>query len=498
MSTPALEQVDEVVDTSMAPARAGALPQPGFLKTAPSGYDRGAIRDPGGVAANLSASVARLAHEAAAISSGQTPEPIPQAPLRAVNLPQSGNPLAGGQPTQLPPDRGSLETFIEPQPAQPAPVERQSEPPKPRDYSSRFREQAVKPELSGIPPPPPVDPMLERIEISDPNDPRVAHAFGSLRSSLKQQKDYAAQVAAQAAAIKKEIEDAKKERDAVAAQLEAERTRAKELDEKVSKLSLVESPSFRQKFDAPIDELVSKTTKFLLEGGLAQDARVAEKRAKELLEADAHDIVEATETLPRSVVNQMVALAAKHTELRGERDRALKDWKVAKTAAEKSFDMASTEERLQSRKMLAEKALEHARAVSPVLAASSGKGLDLVREIENQFVAFAQHATEDELMRCASEGFAAQELYDEVNQLRQQLAEANARLTGRRVAGLPPIAPTYTAPTPPAPPAPPPVYTPPNVKPVNTNPDSTRSYLETVVGRDIREAQAPFRQRGRF
>lgn len=499
------DQVEPQFSAPQDAGRAGnTLPQAGFLRTAPVGYDRSAIRDPGALSAALTSSVAMLAGQVANIQSGQIPDmepqgtPQPAPTLRATNLPASGNPLLNGDPSYVPPDRGSLETFLG-DGRQPAPQPGE-QPGAPKDFAARFRTPSGPPTnpAGDILPPPPIDPSLERIEINDPADPRVAHAFAKLRTDLRAQQQYSKEVAAAATQAKTEIENAKKERDSLAAILEAERTRVKDLDEKVSKLSLVESPSFRQKFDAPLDDVVSKTTKFLLEGGMAPDARVAEKRAKELLAADAADIVEATESLPRSVVNQMVALASKYGELSGERERALKDWKVAKTAAEKSYDMSSTEERIQNRRQLADKALDHARSVSPILSAMASRDMEAAREVETQFSAFAQHATDEELMKCASEGFIAQEMYDELTALRAQNAELRARMEGRRLAGHPPIGPTYTAPAAPSAPPAAPTYTPPNVRAVNPNPHSSRSYLETVIGPEVASAQAPLRQRGRM
>lgn len=501
---PGADQGDPSGSVPFSTAQSGHLPQAGFLRTAPSGYDQRVLANPGGSSAALNGSVAALAQEVAAslqsTGMGAPGQPYNPPPLHGNNMPPSGNPLFDGGAAPVVPDRGSLPAFMDPSapPAQPQPPQPQQA--RPRDLAARFRDGAPPPVAANleVAAPPPIDPSLERIEINDPNDPRVAHTFARLRTDLRAQHQYATSIAESAKAAQKAADEAKRERDSITAILEAERTRNKELDEQVSKLSLVESPSFRAKFDAPLDDVVAKATKFILDGGMARDARDAEKRAKDLLVADAADIVEATETLPKAVVNQMVAMASKFSELQGERERALKDWKVAKTASAKSYDMVSTEERLQMRRQMAEKALEHARTVSPVLAAASQRDVTAAREIESQFTAFAQHASEEELMRCASEGFVAQEMYDELNQLRAQYAELRARVDGRRLAGQPPIGPTFTPPAPYAPPPAPAPYVPPNVRVVNANPNSSRSYLETIVAPQVEEARAPFRQRGRF
>lgn len=423
-----------------------------------------------------------------------------EAPAQVETLPMApGNPLipGGGVPSGVPP---SSEELAAQQVAQPAaqPAAGEALP----DLASRFRE-APQPagEPGAVPELPPDDPEL----VPDPRaNPKAAYAFTQLRQAAKKNAERAAALAAELNAIKQAAEQSQREREAALKDLERIRGSHDTLAAQVAKLNLAESPEFKQKYEVPVHQTVLEVVKILRDNsveGATGDPRRAEELAREILGSSPREIVAATKDLPDSLQTILLQKATEMAKLTAERERALDGWKAERVNVEATVAHASKQNEQIQRRGMAEKALEYARKVNPIYGGVTEVDRATSDEVAAQFLAFAQFASPEDLMKCAAEGFASPLVYPQVAELARENAYLKNLLADRGRLGMPPTGPVPAggfsyggAPQPPAAPKAPEL--PPNVQRVGGGGSTTADYLATVVGPDLSATSAALRRSG--
>lgn len=414
---------------------------------------------------------------------------------------QPGNPLlqGGGTPSGVP------MSFDEEAAAQVA----AGEPPAPGlpglpNLADRFRDPGATPPVVPTEQTESADPTEDPEIAPDPRvNPKAAHAFNKLRQDSRRAAEQAKALSQELLAAKQAAELAQKEREQALQDLERIRGSHETLASQLAKLNLAESPEFKQKYETPINEAVMEVVRILRTNsveGATGDPRKAEELARELLAASPREIVAATKELPDALQTLLLQKSTDMAKLTAERERALDDWKAERVNVEATMAHTVKQNEQIQRRELAEKAIDYARKVSPIYGGLTESEQATSGEVAAQFLAFAQFASQDELMKCAAEGFASPLLYPQVSELARENAYLKNMLADRGRLGFPPIgvAPAgfpYGGAVQPAP-APREPAGPANVQRVNGGGGTTADYLEQIVAPEMRATAATFRRTG--
>lgn len=367
-----------------------------------------------------------------------------------------------------------------PPPAATPPAPADTPPPKPFDASAiqnRFTQNA--------PPPAPKDTVTPtEPPLTPPSSPegKEGFAWAKLRTDMKKYQADAEKFHVEAETAREEAKRAAEEKAALAAELETRKQREQELVEKVGRLSLAESPEFQQKYDLKLSEIQAKLGRALVKFA-GTDEKDAQAQALQILSADPAKLPDLLSDLNPSVAGMILGMTSEAAAVDEARTQELANWRQTGAAASVETTRRSVVEQAEARRKLSAAAIESAKAFgNPVYAAEDPRVREIAASIEQEFHGFVQTATEEQLIRAASEGYTAPYLYDVLNQQQAEIAELRNQLAGRTRAANPPI---FAAPAgvPPAhvPPAPPP-----NVVPASTG-DSARDYASQVSSDLIRQ-----------
>jgi hypothetical protein len=336
-------------------------------------------------------------------------------------------------------------------PAAPAPVDIS----KLADRFTAPPGQATPPAAPPAPPAdvPPPDPAAFRNADGTPD--KGAYAFAQLRhnnSVLTRQVRAADERAAAAETARQTLAQQHSE---VVAQLQQATKDKADLQEKVGRLSLEESPEFQARYTAKAGELQAQVAQLLVRFS-GSDPQKAETRAKELLALPTDRLAEAVADLHPSVQGAVTLAASNAAALAEQRALELKNWR--QTAAAIGVEAARTEvlRTAEDRRRIATEALAAARAAgNPLFTTSDAAGVQQAQELETAFQGFMQIATPEQLARAAAEGFGAPLLYQTIGEQQERIVALEAQVRAYTQARNVPMFPSFpTAPVTPVPAAP--------------------------------------------
>jgi hypothetical protein len=307
-------------------------------------------------------------------------------------------------------------------------------------YAKAPEQQPVVPSVTEPLPPeePPGDPRV---------DPRAAHAYAQLRSENAK---FKRELIPSLEAAKKTAEDANTALAAKLVKIEEEK-RASDAEkttllERLGQVSLTESPQFREKYGSRELLITNKLT-----GALTKFAGLTPEQAQQFAQSvgqlnTPEDIAAATADMHPSVAGAVLLAAQELGALDEERRMEVSNWRQSLAASEVTGAREAVVRNAAERSRLAEDALEFAKQLgSPVYASPDPEDAEIARETSDNFRAFAQTATEQELLRAAAEGFSAPVLYKAIEMRDGVIEDLRQQLQGyRHASGMPVRSPSVT------------------------------------------------------
>lgn len=342
------------------------------------------------------------------------------------------------------------------------------------------------------PPPEQVAPVTDSVleaakapEAGQPPEKKEGYAWAKLRTEAKAAETAAAKYQTEAAQAREEAKRASEEKAQLAAELETRKQRELELVEKVGRLSLAESPDFQQKYDLRMAEVQTKLSKALVKFA-GTDEKDAAAQARQIMESDPKKLPDILSDLNPGVAGMILGYTSEAAAIDEARTQELSNWRQTGAAASVGEARRSVVEQAESRRKMSAEAVEAAKALgNPVYTAEDPRVREVAAAIEQEFHGFVQTATEEQLIRAASEGYTAPYLYDVLNQQQAEITELKNLLAGRTRAANPPLfaSPAFAQPQP-AQAAPPP-----NVIPASTG-DTARDFATQSAADTLRQFAA--------
>jgi len=342
-------------------------------------------------------------------------------------------------PAQPAPQTPSVQPAPQTPPAPPAPVDLTSRYSKPPEAPPAPIPQDIPPEE------PPGDPRT---------DPKAAHAYAQLRSENAKYKREVVPTLEQA---KKDAEEARAAAEAKVTLLAEEKRKSEEektsLLERLGRVSLMESPQFKQKYGAREMEITGKLTGALTKfAGLTPDqAADFASRVGSLETPEA--IAQATADMHPSVAGAVLLAAQELAVLDEDRSAELSNWRQSQAASEVTGAREAAVRSAEDRVRLADDALDFAKKLgSPVYASQNPEDQAELQQLQASFRGFAQRASDQELMRAAAEGYSAPILYKAIEERDSIISDLVAQVQGfKHAMGMPVRPPSQAAPAAPIP-----------------------------------------------
>lgn len=354
--------------------------------------------------------------------------PPPGAPL-----PEMPQPQPSTQPPAQPPQPAV-------QPGQPAPLPADVKSKLGNRFSGESTEPIFKPVEAPLPPaePPPTE------EPPVGTTPQ-AHAFAQLRSENAR---YKREILPAAEAAKKAAEEAKAAAEGKVAAILAEKTALEQektsLLEQLGRVSLTESPQFKEKYGSKELTITQKLT-----GALQKFAGMTPEQSAEFASQvrqsvnDVDGLTRATSELHPAVAGAAMIAAQEYAAIEEEMKQEVTNWRQTSAATSVQQSRQAVVQSAEERKRLADEGIEFAkRQGNPVFASTDPEEAAEVADVMDAFHGFIQSATEGELVKAASEGFTAPFLYQRLAQKEQEIAELHQQLHGFRQAVGIPVGPT--------------------------------------------------------
>lgn len=363
-----------------------------------------------------------------------------------------------------------------PQPA-PQPVPQPAPQPTPQPAPSMTDRYAKAPVAAPVAPPVTPDPIPE--ELPAGTTPQQAHAFAQLRSENAK---YKRELIPSLEAAKKTAEEAKAALEAQLTTLAEEKRKADAektaLTERLGQVSLMDSPQFKEKYGSREIQITNKLT-----GALTKFAGLTPEQAAQFAEGvgqlnTPEAIAAATADMHPSVAGAVLLAAQELGALDEERNLEVSNWRQSLAASEVTGAREAVVRSAEERSRLSEDAIDFVKKLgSPVYTSTDPEDAAIVQEVSDGFRAFAQTATEQELLRAAAEGFSAPVLYKAIEMRDGMIAALQREIQGYRHASGMPVRPPSAAP------APAPVGTP-LPQPIAVNDPTTlaREFARAAVG----------------
>ena len=384
---------------------------------------------------------------------GQNPTETNVAGVVDPALAASANPAADLAAAAL---KGLFGGAPQPQPAPaPAPAPEPPVPPPPVSIADRYaapdpNAQPVVPTLPDIPP-------QEDIRLPENTAENVGHAFAAARAEAKKYRQMAEEFKAQVEKVRADYESYAQRESALAEKLTAEQNRAHDLEEKIGKMDLEQSPAFKAKYDAPISAIREEIAKTLVANGYQQTQ--ADELSKQVVLAENAAAVAAlpgVSELPSTVQGMLMYKFNESDGLWAQRNQALSEWRATQQGLQQTTVREDAVVSAQHRAELAATGLDRISKVVPQFIWNDPEFVKL-RDTEVEKVkAWYGQAGEDQLAAAAVEGaLVAPFAYRLVEGLGQKIVELQGVIDARNQLGSPRTVPYYHgAPPPPPPPKP--------------------------------------------
>jgi len=207
------------------------------------------------------------------------------------------------------------------------------------------RGEPTAPTAPAEPPPLPADP--EPTEVA--TDPKAKNAWTKKNQRISELERAIRDRDAQLATTMRELEEAKKPDPRMSEEVERLRTQVAELEGRLGRTDLEQSPAFRSKYDDRIDDIRGESLKLMRQLVPGRQTEVAAQLLARVEQAES--LAEAQgllESEPPAVQGFVLHNLARIREIQQQRDAALQDWKTTKPAVEESFRRKQEEGRLRT------------------------------------------------------------------------------------------------------------------------------------------------------
>lgn len=279
--------------------------------------------------------------------------------------------------------------------------------------------------------PPEPDPDLP----PDPKADKANHRWAELRARVKEAEAKIAEYEGKAKSAGEELTRAQTE---FAEKLAAEQAKVAQLEESLGRISLENSPKFKERYDADFQAIVKKTANTLTRyGGVDEDKAVA--RAQRILRASPEEIVELVKELPSSVAGAVITHSSEAQALMERRQLELDTWRESQAAAAHDEARESMVAKVTQRRDMANAAIQEAiNSGVSIYDVSHPQLAERAQELTKEFMGFAQAATPDDLMRLAAMGHAMPAYLDTIQWYARKVEDLEANLRSRAYAGAVP------------------------------------------------------------
>lgn len=349
----------------------------------------------------------------------------------------AGQHAQGAAPAGCPPQQATPvqpQAGVSPAAASPADPARPAAP----SLEQRFAapESVEQPVARVLPEVPPAQDIPEPQNLAD----NAHHAFAASRAQVKQFRDLAEQYRHETEAMRQKYDEYMKRENAIAEKLTAEQKRSHDLEEEVGKLDLSRSPSFRQKFDVPLQGKRDEIASILRDNGMSdQDAA---SLSEEIMVADASQVSGLVSNLP-TIAQGMIMV--RHNEASGlwsERAQALDDWRTTQSGLTEVSAREGAVVNAQRRAELANTAFERIKGVA-TMAWDDPEYVAQRNEAVEKAKAWYQNAPDDQIAAAAMEGALAPFAYRRVSELEQQVVQLQQQLEAAMRVRNPTVAPYF-------------------------------------------------------
>ena len=340
--------------------------------------------------------------------------------------------------------------------AQPAPVAQPAAQPAytPPSVESRYAipDPNQPPEVPTLPDIPPE----QDVRLPDNTAENIGHAFATVRAEVRKYKQLAEEFKAQVEKVRGDYANYAQRESAITEKLAAEQRRAADLEERLGKLDLTQSPAFRQKYDAPIESIRAAIAQTLVQNGLQQQA--ADELAKSVVLADNATQVPqlpGVSELPAAVQGMLMYKFNEADALWAQRNQAITDWRATRTGLEQTQVREDAVVSAQRRSELANASLDVLSRIVPQFVWADPAFEQLRTTEVDKVKAWYGQAKDEQIAAAAIEGaLVAPYAYKLIEGLSNKVLELQGVIDARTRAAHPTVSPYFMSPTPPPPPPP--------------------------------------------
>ena len=266
--------------------------------------------------------------------------------------------------------------------------------------------------------------------VEDPEDlvtEKAKNAWQELKNREKASRRAAMELQAQIEEMKKTAATVAEERVKFAEELKARDDHNKQLEEELGKLTLEHQPEFRQKYDAPIDELASRVVSTLKAATDVTDPKQLDDIAGTLMTTSDDNFTHMVSKLSAPVQGSLLNFRNEFAELTAARNHAIEEWRATQAGVIETDAQDRIVERAARRRDMAEQAIEFTKATTP-----PDKRLPILSEpeyardieaVDAAFRGFMQEAKDEAIARAAYQGYLMPVVMRQVAHLAEALQQ---------------------------------------------------------------------------
>ena len=293
----------------------------------------------------------------------------------------------------------------QPAQSQPQPQEPTAQP-QPQPQESQEPTPSAEPQEPASPDDIPEDPPGEKPSA------RSRHAWAQLRSMVKERE-------AELEQIQKDLEERDRRLAAMAEEVKNKEEAAKDLEERLGRTNLSQSPRFQEKYNAQFHKLADRVQRTLTQYGGVNEEQ-ARAVADRVMTATPKEIAELSKKLDPAIAGAIVTASADAQALWTERQQELDNWRESTTADAQQLAQRDAVASTKARREMADNAIKQALEFGVDLYNTENADIaEFAQEATEQFQGFAQSATHEELMQLAALGNALP-AYMEVMNVQQE------------------------------------------------------------------------------
>ena len=307
---------------------------------------------------------------------------------------------------------------------------------------------------------PALEPLTDVAQPENLND-KANYAFAALKSKMHGERKRAEEILQKYNSLVEGTKGFVDEKATFANALNEKDAEIKQLQDDLGRIELSRSPAFREKYDAPLEQINAKIADVLQRNGV--DQKVSVDLAYQLMSATPEQLGELIQDKPALAQGEIAIHVRDTQKLISEREAELEDWRNSQAGFDAVAQRQNSVQFAQHMDEMAGKAIQTLQSLAPEqgqVPAYAVVDPDFSRareEKEAQFKQWLSRAPEDQRYAAMLEGFMAPLTYQMLQQTtveNMQLKQALSSRVGLMMPRSVPMAPTAPAPRPAEPPKP--------------------------------------------